>query len=873
MDIIVSHNNLDFDGLASMVAAGKLFPRAIPVVSGTLSKNVRKFMGLYKDSLVFKLPNEIDLEKVERVIVVDTRNLNRLGALKVLGEREPEYIVFDHHPSGSGDLVGIINEIHKVGATTTILVEKIREKGINLTPFEATILALGIYEDTGSLLFSSTTSRDAEAVAYLLSQGTNLSVVAGFAEEPFDNEQRKLLQALLENIKLWRINGHDVVWASSLISGFVPGLDMVTHHLSEVEACDAVFVAVIMQGKAQVVARSKTPNIMVNEILAPLDGRGHEKAASAVVKKPDLDSIEQIIYRGLEEYVRAGLQARDIMSSPVKSITLQVTMEEVGRTMLRYGHTGMPVVDGEELVGIISRRDVDKARTHNLGHAPVKGFMSGEVVTVTPDTPISEIRRIVVARDIGRVPVVDNGRLVGIVSRTDLLRTLHGDHYPEDHMVLFNPSDDASGPDLQDTMEARLPRRIKDILQIAGNIADLMEVGVYCVGGFVRDLLIGVPNFDVDLVVEGDGLVFAERLASKLGGRSRLHERFKTGVVLLSDGYKIDVATARTEYYEFPAALPSVERSSMREDLYRRDFTINTLAICLNQHRYGELVDYFGGLQDLHEGLIRILYNLSFVEDPTRIIRAIRFETRFKFRIEPNTLDLARDAIHRRLLRQLSHKRIRQELLLILEERDPMPALRRMDEIGVWEYVLPEVKLDGALRYTLRRVPRVLAWLAERQLDLGLRRWVVYLEVLLAEVSLDVLAQILDRYKFDRDANKSLLNTPVMIEMARVFQENPDMPMSKLDCLLRGYSRENIVFFLLCVNEEWAWEKAVKYMELVKEVKSEMTGKDLIEMGLKPGPVFQVILDKLWAARLDGQVSCYEEEMALVQNWLEEGLL
>ncbi|NLB19124.1 MAG: CBS domain-containing protein [Syntrophomonadaceae bacterium] len=872
MDIIVSHNNLDFDGLASMVAAGKLFPRALPVVSGTLAKNVRQFMGLYKDSLVFKLPNAIDLEKVERVIMVDTRNLNRLGALKELGDRTPEYIVFDHHPSGSGDVVGITNEIHMVGATTTILVEKIRQEGINLTPFEATIMALGIYEDTGSLLFSSTTSRDAEAVAYLLDRGANLSVVAGFVEEPFDNEQRELLQALLTGIKRWRIKGHDVVWASVEIRDFVPGLDLVTHHLSEVEACDAVFVAVIMQGKAQVVARSKTANIMVNEILTPLGGRGHEKAAAAVVKKPDLDRIEQVIRSGLEEHVSAGLQAWHIMSSPVKSITLQVTMDEVGKTMLRYGHTGMPVVDGEQLVGIISRRDVDKARMHNLGHAPVKGFMSGEVVAVSPDTPISEIRRIVVAKDIGRVPVVDNGRLVGIVSRTDLLRTLHGDYYPEDHMVLFNPSEDEIGADLQDTMEARLPKRIKDILQIAGNIADPMEVGVYCVGGFVRDLLIGVPNFDVDLVVEGDGLDFAERLASELGGRSRLHERFKTGVVLLSDGYKIDVATARTEYYEFPAALPSVEKSSIREDLYRRDFTINTLAICLNQHNYGELVDYFGGLQDLHEGLIRILYNLSFVEDPTRIIRAIRFEARFKFRIEPNTLALAREAIHRRLLGQLSFKRIRQELLLILEERDPIPALRRMDEIRVWEYVLPEVKLDRTLQYTMRRVPRVLAWLAERHLDVGLRRWIVYMEVLLSEVSPDVLVKILDRYKFDRDANRSLLKVPDMIEMARVFQEDPDLSMSKMDNLMRGYSLENIVLFLLCIDEEWAWEKSVKYMELVKEVKTEMTGKDLKEMGLKPGPVFQVILDKLWAARLDSQVDCYEGEMALVQKWVEEGL-
>lgn len=871
MDIITSHNNLDFDGLASMVAATKLYPTAIPVISGTLSKNVRQFMGLHKDSLVFRTPNEINLNVVERVILVDTRNPDRLGSLKCLKDRECEYIVFDHHPDGPGDVYGTINEVHMVGAVTTILVEKIQQEDILLTPFEATILALGIYEDTGSLLFTSTTYRDVEAVGYLLRQGANLSVVASFVEEPFSSEQRQLLQKLLANVKRYRINGLDIALATGFEKNFIHGLDLVTHHLLEMEICDVVFVAVIMHGRAQVVARSRTSNILVNEILSPLGGRGHAMAASAVVKQPDLEKIESIILQGLKENSRAGLVACDIMSSPVKTIPADVTMDEAGKTMLRYGHTGLPVVNGDRLEGIISRRDVDKARIHNLGHAPVKGFMTREVVTVSPHTGVNEIRRIVVERDIGRVPVVDEGRLVGIVSRTDLLRTVHGDQYPEDHLVLFTGPELELTSDHRDTLESRLPKRIKDTLKTSGLIADSIGVRVYCVGGFVRDLLLNVKNFDVDLVVEGDGMEFAKELAGELGGRARFHERFRTAVVIFPDGLKIDVATARTEYYEFPAALPRVEKSSIKEDMYRRDFTINTMAICLNADRYGEMIDYFGGQHDLEQGLIRILYNLSFVEDPTRIIRAIRFEARYKFRIEPDTLQLARHAVQHRLLKQLSYKRIRQELQLILEEKNPVPALRRMEEIGVWQYVLPEVVMNDRMRYTLRRIPRVLGWLAERELDRGVRPWVVYMEVLCSMLDQPKLLAVINRFRFDRETERSLTRIQEMKESAHNFQQQDKMPFSQLDLILQGCSTENVFFFLLCLEQEWAWEKAIRYLEVSRNVKVALNGHDLKMMGIPPGPIYKVLLDRLRAARLDGQATSYQDEAELVKIWMEDG--
>ncbi|MGI5921469.1 MAG: CBS domain-containing protein [Syntrophomonadaceae bacterium] len=871
MEIITSHNALDFDGLASMVAAGKLYPGAVKVFSGTLSKNVKQFLALYKDSLLIKQAKDIDIKRVDRLIIVDTANANRLGQLKNLAfQPDTDIHIYDHHPSTPEDLQGSINEVHLTGAATTILVEKIIAANINISPFDATILALGIYEDTGSLLFSSTTYRDVNAVGYLLQRGANLSLVANFMEEPFSNEQRQILQRLLQSARHFEVNNATVLIADSETDEFVPGLDVVTFRLFEMENCDAVFVVALMQGKINVVARSRTGNIKVNEVLKSLGGRGHEKAASAVVKGKSCDEVSQLIRDSLTEIVSPGATARDIMSTPVRTISPHITMEEAGGIMLRYGYTGMPVVEGDEMVGVISRRDVDKARIHELGHAPVKGFMTSQVLSIKPDTPLDDIQKLMVEFDIGRLPVVDEGRLVGIVSRTDILRILHGEDYPEDHAVLYTMSDGETA-NCRDLMRERLPSRILSLLQVAGEVASNRGSKVYCVGGFVRDLFLQVPNYDVDLVVEGDGAELAHDLASRLGGSERVHERFRTAVVKLGDGTKLDIATARTEYYEFPAALPRVERSSIKEDMYRRDFTINTLAICLNPDRFGELIDYFGGRHDLQKGLIRILYNLSFVEDPTRILRAIRFEQRYRFTIEPDTLRLARDAIERRMLGKLSYKRILQELVLILSEKDPVPALKRMKEIGVWYYILPEVNLEELSEATLKRISIIMVWWQERYCRPDVRSWVVYLMYILSSLTEVEVEEILTRYSLDSHAKRCIRESLQIEKLAAQITESPDLLPGDIDKLVGTFTDETLIYLLLRLKDEQAWERVVKYLDLKETVSVDTNGFDLMQLGLKQGPYFKVILDKLYELKLNQEIHSQAEEIEVVKKWIAEG--
>lgn len=871
MEIITSHNALDFDGLASMVAAGKLFPSAVKVFSGTLSKNVKQFMALYKDSLMIYSPNQVDVEQVQKMIIVDTANANRLGDLAHLARRpDMERCIYDHHPPSPDDLTAEHLEIENLGAATTILVEHIMEREIKISAFDATILALGIYEDTGSLIFTSTTPRDVSAAAYLLSRGANLAVVANFIEQPFTSGQRQLLQELLNSSRHYRINHMDIVVALAEPLTFIPGLDAVTYRLFEIENSDVIFTIAKMEGKLNVVARSRNSNLKVNEILKPLGGRGHEKAASAVVKGRNAEEVVAVIIEALGDGVTPGLLAGDIMSSPVKTVPTSITMEEAGKIMLRYGHTGMPVVEDDKMVGVISRRDVDKARIHNLAHAPVKGFMSTRVVTVEPSTPVADVQQLMVEKDIGRLPVLVNGRLVGIVSRTDILRTMHGKDYPEDHEVLY-AKDEKEGYNLENLMQERLPSRLLSILHLAGQLADDLGFRVYCVGGFVRDLLLKVPNFDVDLVVEGEGAALTQALASRLGAKERVHERFGTGVVILPDGSKIDVATARTEYYEFPAALPKVERSSIREDLYRRDFTINTLAICLNPDCMGDLIDYFGGRKDLEQGCIRILYNFSFVEDPTRILRAIRFEQRYGFQIEPDTLRFAQDAIERRLLGRLSYKRILQELILILGEKDPVPSLLRMCEIGVWKYILPEVDLKDVDLTTLRRVSIVSVWWQERYLKGSLKPWIVYIMVIIAHLGKEAISSLVERFRLSGYAQECIMDSR-RVDQVLARLEAPDSRPSVLDEVLDAWHPESIIFLLLTIRSEETWDRLVAYLDAKERVQVALNGNDLKKAGVKPGPLYSIILKELYKLRLDGIINNREGELKMLNKWLEEGL-
>jgi tRNA nucleotidyltransferase (CCA-adding enzyme) len=860
MEIIASHINADFDALGSMVGARLLYPQARLVLAGSQDRNVREFLTLHAEFLGACTPREIDLDAVTRLIVVETQVGRRLGELAVLLERpEVDVVLYDHHPSAEPDIVARERHVRDTGAATTLLVEEIRARHLPIRPMEATVMLLGIYEDTGSLSFPGTTPEDVEAAAFLLRAGGRLEVVSEFIHRALTPEQRHLLNRLLAATEYVTVNGVPLALAVSPEGPYVSELALLAHKLADLENVGALFVLARMEEAIYVVGRARSDAVDVGEVFTALGGGGHARAASAVLKGVDIAGARKRLIDALEGRVSREPAAREVMSVPARVVSPEATVAQARRLMLRYGHSGLSVVEGDALVGIITRRDVDKARHHRLAHAPVKGFMTRDVVTASPGMPVSELEALMIEHDVGRLPVVEHGQVIGVVTRTDLLRALHGARYAEG----YRPWGTAQAEQL---LSERLPARIQKLLAEIGEAASGQGIEAFVVGGFVRDLLLGVENLDVDVLVDRDAALLAGEITRRLGGKIKGHHQFATATITLADGQKIDITTARSEVYEQLGALPEVEPTSIQADLYRRDFSINAMAIQINPERFGRLLDPYGGRRDLERRVVRVLHNLSFLEDPTRIFRAARFEGRYGFHMDRHTEELARSAVEAGALGSISGERLRREFFLQFAEPNPLGGLRRIASIGVLEWLCPGLTLDTGL---LERAAGALDGIARRAGERVDRR-VVYLAALVAPIGPERAEPLLRRRLRIPDPKVSV----IMMTLCRadgVLEKllAPELRASEVYAALDGLPLETIAFLLARSREPIVEARLSLYLTRLRHVTTAITGADLIALGYRPGPTFGAALRAVLAARLDGAVHTREEELALAVAILE----
>jgi len=875
VEVIISHQSADFDSLAAMVAAKKIYKDALLVFTGAVERNVKKFISMYGDLIEITPFKKIKIEEITKLIIVDTRIKKRIGSfVNVLKKRDLEIHIYDHHPSTADDIIGDLNIIEEVGATTTIILKKLKEMNLEISPIEATLFALGIYEDTGSLTFSTTTIDDINSISYLFDKGIKLKVVANFMNIGLSLAQKKLFNQLLLSSKEISCKGIRIDMAKAEAKNYTEGLALLTHRLIEIENSDVFFTIVKMADRIYIVGRSRTNSVDVDEILKELGGGGHFQAASAVVKDLSLDELEKKLIKILERKVRVGITAKDIMSSPVKTVNTLTSIEETKKILLRYGHNGIPVVEEGKLKGIITMQEVNKAKQHGLGKELVSKYMSNQIINVKLDTPLTEIQELMIDYDIGRILVVNQeNKLIGIVTRTDLIRNLYGEsHIPKRSFSTYIENSSKMSRKKQiELIKKIFPKRVQNILNKIGEIGDKLNFPVFMVGGVARDLFLGIENYDIDIVVEGDGIKYARELSRDLKGRTKSHEKFRTAVVILADGFKIDVATARREFYEYPAAFPKVELSSIKKDLYRRDFTINAMAIQLNKKYFGKLIDFFGGQKDLRIGIIRVLYNLSFVEDPARIVRAIRFEQRYNFKMDRATEDFLKKAIDDKLLSRLRKKRIAEELILILKEENPLKSLKRLEELGALKYILPEVELDKDTVERFNKVKDNYNFWKRNISDEKIELWMIYFCCLIKNLGKNQIQKISKKLIFKQKSldkiNYCYSNLDQVIKF--ISQKNKISP-SIIYLELKGLPNEVLFLAIAESNTDIAKERIYDYFEKYKKENLYISGKELKELQVEPGPIYSQILNKLLCAQLDGEVKNKRDEIRFVKNILEE---
>jgi tRNA nucleotidyltransferase (CCA-adding enzyme) len=677
-------------------------------------------------------------------------------------------------------------------------------------------------------------------------------------------EELDILNDLIQSSKEMVIGGVRIKIAKAFCEDYLGDAAYLAHRMMDIEDIDAVVILLGMEGKILMVARSRVPELDVSVVMKDFGGGGHPTAASATVKEASLEVLEDKLIEIIKNNIKPFKVASDIMTKPVISIQWDSSIKEAEAMMTRYGINVLPVLKEEKYVGLISREIVEKALFHGFGKGKSIDFATTDAITVRPDAPIRKVETIMIEQNQRFMPVVDNGRIVGAITRTDLLRTLYEEFLRrrriEETVVKEKPS---SGKSLSSYLKSRFPVEVYDLLKLSGEVAEELGFNAYLVGGSVRDILRGEENLDIDIVIEGDGIIFAKTLGERLNARVRSHQRFNTAQVI-TDGLKLDIATARTEYYESPAALPKVETSSIKKDLYRRDFTINTLAIKLNPRDFGLLIDFFGGQRDLREKTIRVLHNLSFIEDPTRAFRAIRFSERFGFRISKHTENLIKSAVKMDLFEKLSGARLYEEILLIFNETEPAKAIKKMSELGLLKVIHPSLTFNEELELKLKSLHETVSWFNLLFLEEKADRGILYLMALLSELKEEEAEEVLERLSPPPKIKEII--TKGIPKAKEIVKRLPLDDPVEIYNLLKGMRLETILLAMAISKDRLKQKVISRYLTELRKTETLLKGEDLKKMGIKPGPAYSKILKELLEEKLRGHLKSREDEEKFVTS-------
>lgn len=431
MLIATTHKNTDFDALASVIAATLLYPGCTGVIPKMVNRNVEQFLSTHKTAFNLILPNEVAFEEVTKLIVVDTDQWQRLDRMEKLAKRKDlEIDLWDHHMTGKGDIQATWSRKERIGSTVTLFVREMIHRGMHLTPLDSTVLLIGLYEDTGHLSFPSTTAEDARAAAFLLENNADLNVASFFLNPPYEEHQKEILFEMMKKTEKLSIGGHSIGFNVVHLDKKVTNIAGIVSMYRKIVNVDALFVTLITGDRLTVIGRSGVEGINIGSLLLPLGGGGHAGAGSATVKDLTPEKIRNIIVEQLRAQGSEGVSIADIMSFPVISVPPDTPMREVQILMSAEKIRGIMVIENEQVVGIVVLWDFKKIKKASQWDSPVKAFMARDVITIDPSISPARAARLMIEKDVGHLPVMQDGKVIGVVTRTDIL-TYFYDLLPE----------------------------------------------------------------------------------------------------------------------------------------------------------------------------------------------------------------------------------------------------------------------------------------------------------------------------------------------------------------------------------------------------------------------------------------------------------
>ncbi|MEA1963852.1 MAG: CBS domain-containing protein, partial [Candidatus Aerophobetes bacterium] len=645
---------------------------------------------------------------------------------------------------------------------------------------------------------------------------------------------------------------------------FIGGFSLPLHKFIDLKNLEVVFALIKSKERIYLIARSRTSSVNVGQILSFFGGGGHNFAASALIKEADSKEIEEKLYRVLEKEVKPHLTVGEVISPPEKTISPYASVREAEDILEKYDLETLPVIDKGKVVGVISRERIERLISHNTENTPLKNYISQKVATIPSFFSIKKAQEVMIEQEVKDL-VVFNGedRFAGVLSGPDLLNAFH---FQKKDLREYEEEDN-----LEKLLKEMAPPKIQDLLRRAGRIAQELGYRAFIVGGFVRDLLLRIENLDIDLVIEGDGISFAKAFAQEMRGEVKYHKDFGTATIILPDGFKLDIATSRREFYPAPAALPVVESAPLREDLLRRDFTVNAMAINLTPSSFGQLIDFFKGREALRQKRVRVLHSESFIQDPTRIFRAVRFEQRYRFVLEEKTQKLIKDALKKGVLDELSRERVRDEFIQILEEDRPDRVIQRMQELGILISIHPKMELTKEIEEDINSVIDIFAWF-ETLSGERVKRWLIRLLLLLEDLGRDEVEEFCQEYRFSREEEDSIIKGRLEAEkIIEKLKSSEAAAPSSIYYLLQPLPREVLLFAMAKAKKKIVKKRIFLFLSRLEGVKTKVDGDDLKRIGYKPSPEFKEILEEVKKVKLDGLLTTKKEEIDYIKSKFPRG--
>lgn len=855
MDLIISHENTDIDGLAGMIAASKLYKEGKVVVSENMTTLAKRFLALYKDEFEISRYDEVDYENVNRVIVIDTHEYDRLGKMtELINWDEVEVIVYDHHPHQKLDWINI-DLSENVGSSASIIVNRLKRENIELTRSEATLFALGISADTGNFMHLNTESEDLMAFAYLLDMGANKKVINEYLLETLDKNQKRVFELLIKHRKDIKIKDKNITLFTLKYPRYVTGLNNVVEKIKLLYQLSVVFVLVEMEGKVIIIGRSSDENVNLEEIFSALGGGGHSGAGS-VSLKTDLEIARNKLETTIRDKIKVSVKVQEVMQDAVK-VNQDKKIETVKEMMEEKDISGVLVANENDRVkGIFTTRDLRRlTEEDDIYRVPVKGYMTKKLIYINPDDTIHRAQEKMVNNDIGRLPVKnENDRVIGVITRRNILNQYYKEETSSQNQNRYVSSLVSISPEkikISSKLD-KLQDEIRKLFRNIGKLAQENDSRVFLVGGMVRDLLLNKENKDFDFVVEGNIEGLIRDVASNYNVNYKYNNNFQTGSMVISNKYDLDFAVSRNELYTHPGALPKVKKADIFDDLFRRDFTINALAVALHPEEYGYLYDFFKAREDVENRILKALHRFSFLDDPTRIIRGIRVVLQHDLEIEEETKALMQEAIRLNQYSDVTFPRIFKELRLLFLEEPGERFLNILEEIPFLRLLYDGYQLPEDIKGKWERVEHYLAYFNNN--NYNVKEWAVYFSLIFK----DIPRSLIERWSLKTRLKEIILFKPEEYNIEEITELIGSVEIYNK---LKDISNEKLVLLLAEHDNEKLEEKIFYFLEKISDIKLAIDGNDLIEIGFKEGPIISKALKVLKRQVLKDNLKSRKEQL------------